>query len=193
MTTKATRDVLDLAVRPVTNVDIDGGSLDGTPIGVTTPDVGFFTNLTTNNLTVTNSIDLSAASVVGTVNAYYADIAEYYHADAIYAPGTVLALGGVNEVTVATDGEDILSVVSTAPAIVLNNGENDLDTPVVLKGRVPVRVIGPVKKFDHLVLSNIPGVAMAYDGGSGVTIGRALSSSDEDGEHLVEAVVSINI
>jgi len=50
-----------------------------------------------------------------------------------------------------------------------------------LVGRVPVRVIGPVKKFDKLVLSDIPGVAISKRiKDSGLVIGIALESIDTE-------------
>lgn len=45
MVTKATRDVLDLSIRPVLDADINGGTIDGTTIGATTPSTGEFTTL----------------------------------------------------------------------------------------------------------------------------------------------------
>ena len=36
-------------------------------------------------------------------SAQYADMAERFHADAEYAPGTIVKLGGVNEVTICDD------------------------------------------------------------------------------------------
>ena len=65
MVTKATRDVVDLATRPVLSIDIDGGSIDGTAVGSTTPDVGFFTNGQVANLDVTSTADFTGAVVTG--------------------------------------------------------------------------------------------------------------------------------
>ena len=68
MTTKATRDVIDLATRPVTDIVIDGTgvtSIDSTPIGATTPDTGKFTSVTAPNLTISTLADFTGATVVG--------------------------------------------------------------------------------------------------------------------------------
>lgn len=212
-TTKATRDVIDLATRPITNLQCTGGNIDGTVIGNTTPAVGKFTNLFGNAIKVNASgnLDVSAGGVtiIGTINAYYAaDIAECYLADAEYAPGTVLAWGGSAEVTTATDPHTVAGVVTTNPSFLLNSlpAEGDeIKVGLTLMGRVPVRVVGPVKKHDLLVLSSIPGVAKAAIGygGMGVIVGRALTDATCCGdpadcigctkEHLVEAAVRFHI
>ena len=84
--------------------------------------------------------------------ANYADLAELYLSDYAYEAGTVVRVGGEFEVT-ATDGDhnhSVLGVVSAFPAYLMNNQlENGL--PVALKGRVPVKVGGTVKKGDRLV------------------------------------------
>jgi len=82
MITKATRDVLDLSVRPVNKLVVNnvGNALgprriDATTIGVTVPDVGFFTNLRSTAATVSNFqsssviisnlLDVTGATVIG--------------------------------------------------------------------------------------------------------------------------------
>ena len=198
MVTKATRDVIDLKVRPVTDgIDIQGDCsanfvMNGTTIGGTTPCDGTFVDLTATNLVVTGTIDASTATLIGTWAATYSDIAEFYEADAKYAPGTVVKIGGDKEIT-ATDravDEDVFGVVSSQPAYVLNSGKEGLYLPVALIGRVPVRATGPVKKGDRMVSSNVAGVARAMkDSEKGCTVvsfGRALVDDDGDGERLVE-------
>ena len=84
--------------------------------------------------------------------ANYADLAELYLSDYAYEAGTVVRVGGEFEVT-ATDGNhnhSVLGVISAYPAYLMNNQlENGI--PVALKGRVPVKVGGTVKKGDRLV------------------------------------------
>lgn len=153
-TTKVTRDVFDGSVRPISSIDIDGGSIDGTPIGANTPDVGFFTNLEASNLTVTNSVDFSGASLTG-VNAFYADLAERYESDHMYEPGTVVKLGGEKEITKTTlaGDVDVFGVISSDPAFTMNSqpGQDDTMLPVAMIGRVPCKVVGPVRKGQRLV------------------------------------------
>jgi hypothetical protein len=55
-----------------------------------------------------------------------------------------------------------------------NNNEGIIQN-IALVGRVPVKVIGKVKKFDKLVLSNTPGVArIKQKDEKNTTIGIAL-------------------
>lgn len=153
-TTRVTRDVFDGTVRPINAIDIDGGTIDGTPIGTTTPDVGFFTNLEASNLVVTNSVDFTGATLTG-INAFYADIAERYEADHMYEPGTVVKLGGEKEITMTTlaGDADVFGVVSSDPAFVMNSqpGQSEMMLPVAMIGRVPCKVVGPVRKGQRLV------------------------------------------
>jgi len=91
------------------------------------------------------------------VQAAYADIAERYEADAEYSPGTVLMVGGEKEVTLpdAHATTAVAGVVSTQPGYMLNSdaGSDSTHPFIALKGRVPCKVIGPVKKGDLLVAS----------------------------------------
>lgn len=93
-------------------------------------------------------------------SARYADLAEMYLADRSYPVGTVVKVGGEKEVTAYTALDYIraLGTISDKPAYLMNK---DLEggVPVALKGRVPVRVLGPVKKGQGLGASAISGVA----------------------------------
>ena len=84
--------------------------------------------------------------------ANYADLAELYLSDFAYEAGTVVQIGGEEEITMC-DGKanhSILGVVSAYPAYLMNNQlENGI--PVALKGRVPVKVGGTIKKGDRLI------------------------------------------
>ena len=106
---------------------------------------------------LTDVLNVTAAS------ALYADIAERYEADAVYEPGTVLVIGGDKEVTTTTIHGDIAvaGIVSTKPAYMMNKdaGTDETHPYIALKGRVPCKVFGPVKKGDLLVTSSIPGYA----------------------------------
>jgi hypothetical protein len=79
-------------------------------------------------------------------------LAELYLSDFAYEAGTVVQIGGEEEVTASTgeSNHSILGVVSAYPAYLMNNQlENGI--PVALKGRVPVKVGGTIKKGDRLV------------------------------------------
>ena len=127
--------------------------------------------------------------------ALYADLAERYHADAVYEYGTVVRIGGDKEITATTKEycEEVFGVISDKPAFAMNSGAGNSDTHpyVALSGRVPVRVVGKVNKGDRLVSSNVAGHAMA--GGPGLNwqyvIGRALEDKINEEPGIIEAVV----
>ena len=119
--------------------------------------------------------------------AQYADLAEKYLADAEYEAGTVVMIGGEKEVTACTWGKRAIGVVSTNPAFMMNK---DLEggTYIALKGRVPVKVIGSVKKGDDLIATNDGMAMMSVPHASGV-FAVALESSDDAGVKIIEALV----
>ena len=117
--------------------------------------------------------------------AAFADLAEKYLADAVYEPGTVLRLGGTAEVTICAtyESEAIAGIVSTNPAYIMNDTlENGI--AIALKGRVPCKVKGSVKKGDILVSSSTPGYAEVRKYGHRTNplavLGKALQDFDGD-------------
>jgi hypothetical protein len=147
-----------------------------------------------NNTSNIGSSSSKFSNIFGvTVNATYADLAEYYTADDRYGPGTVVCFGGDQEITQSTYSHDtaIAGVISTNPAYLMNVDLQD-GLPVALQGRVPCRVRGMIAKGDRLVSSDVPGVAERLDMTRyqpGCIIGKALESHDSAGEGLIEVVV----
>ena len=153
-----------------------------------------------------NSIDLGGASnrynevyavtFQGTAtSAQYADLAEKYVSDKDYDVGTVMIFGGSAEVTQSTKQNcpSIAGVVSTDPAFLMNEG---LEGGIVLalRGRVPVKVTGAVRKGDVLICSNTPGHAEAapfkgYHVTGPSMIGIAISEHLSSGTGVVEAQI----
>ena len=88
-------------------------------------------------------------------SAKYADLAERFAADNVYTPGTLMALGGAEEITQVNEEntENVFGVISSRAAYLMNAGAGDNDThpAIAISGRVPVRVIGEVRKGDRLV------------------------------------------
>jgi len=130
-------------------------------------------------------------------SAQYADVAERFAADAVYEAGTVVELGGSQEITkaIAELSETVFGVISTRAAYLMNSGAGDDAThpPVAMTGRVPVQCTGIVTKGDRLVSagngiarSAKPGEATAFN-----TIGRALVDKSGTGVGTVEAIVTI--
>lgn len=90
---------------------------------------------------------------VGTATAAnYADLAEKYLPDTEYEVGTVVVVGGDKEITESTYGQRAIGAISENPAYMMN-AELEGGIYVALKGRVPVKVSGPINKGDRLVAS----------------------------------------
>ena len=131
--------------------------------------------------------NLLANTFDGTATAaQYADLAEKYLADKEYEPGTVVSIcqHEEHEVEACSAGKRAIGVVSTNPGFMMNK---DLEggTYIALKGRVPVKVYGPVNKGDELVAGD-NGCAVR---GENKVFAMALESSNDAGIKLVEALV----
>lgn len=131
---------------------------------------------------------IKATYFVGTAtSANYADLAEKYLADAEYEVGTVVAVGGEKEVTACSVGQRALGAVSGKPAYLMNF-ELENGTPIALKGRVPVKVTGPVRKGQRLVAGE-NGTAVGANSAHMDVFAIALEDNQEAGVKLVECVI----
>ena len=158
---------------------------------------------------VTNTVNIGSAGnrfanvhatfLVGTsVTAQYADLAERFAADAPMLPGTVVELGGAQEITQAVQelSEAVFGVISTRAGFLMNGdaGDNNTHPAIAVNGRVPVRVVGVVRKGDRLVSAGM-GLARAAKR-TEITafnvIGRALENKTTDDEGTIEAIVKLN-
>ena len=131
------------------------------------------------------------------IDANYADLAERFEADTEYEAGTVVELGGSAEITLVSQelSEKVFGVISTRAAYLMNGraGTNATHPPVAMTGRVPVKVVGQVRKGDRLVSAG-NGVARAAQAGEATAfnvIGRALKDKLDAVEGTVEAIVTI--
>jgi hypothetical protein len=131
------------------------------------------------------------------VNANYADVAERFAADEMLEPGTVVELGGSEEITKVTGdlSDNVFGVISTRAAYLMNSnaGNDKTHPPVAMTGRVPVKVVGTVNKGDRLVSAG-NGLARAAQPGEATAfnvIGRSLESKQNQEQGLVEAIVTI--
>lgn len=132
------------------------------------------------------------------ITAQYADLAERFESDRPYGAGTVVSLGGPKEITAVSQelSEDVFGVISTRAAYLMNGGAGSDDThpAVAVSGRVPVRVVGKVRKGDRLVSAG-NGIARAANRNEMSpwnVIGRALHDKTDTGEGTVEAIVKLN-
>ena len=162
--------------------------------------VGTLTGLTVSGAIVPNanaSVNLGSTSawwnnIYGTAtHALYADLAENYQADKLYAPGTVVMFGGDFEVTLAdADTSAVAGVVSTNPAHLMNGGLSGQNVAAVaLQGRVPCSVIGPVKKGDLMVSAGHGFAKSATNPAVGTVIGKSLYDYPGHGKAVIEVVV----
>lgn len=130
--------------------------------------------------------------VGATINATYADLAEYYSSDREYESGTVVVFGGEKEVTVTTTINDtrIAGVVSTSPAYTMNTKLVGQRICLALQGRAPCKVIGPVHKGDLLTTSDTAGYATrATEPTLGAILGKSLENNFTQGPCIVEIAV----
>jgi hypothetical protein len=141
-----------------------------------------------------NSVNASIFRGVAT-SAYYADLAERYEADSVYDEGTVVVIGGLKEVTISTEHAStaVAGVVSKNPAYLMNSeaGSDETHPAIALKGRIPCKIYGPVRKGELLVTSgHRPGYATARQLGDdpNAVIGKAL----EDFKGLV-GIIEIKV
>ena len=129
-------------------------------------------------------------------SAQYADVAERFASDTTYPAGTVVELGGIAEITVSLTelSENVFGVISTQAAYLMNSaaGTDETHPPIAMTGRVPVRVVGMVRKGDRLVSAGFglarsakPGEASAFN-----VIGRSLEDKLDTNEGTVEAIVA---
>lgn len=195
----------------VGNVTSSGGNIAFTIGGISNVMVLATTGAVVTGIS-TPSIDHTGTNAVGNIGsassyfnrlfatattALYADVAERFAADEELAPGTVVELGGSAEITKAKQEltENVFGVISTNAAYLMNGGagEDSTHPPVAMTGRVPVQVVGVVRKGDRLVSAG-NGVARAAQPGEATAfnvIGRALVDKLSPESGTIEAIVTI--
>ena len=155
-----------------------------------------------DSMSASTLVDIRA-NIVHAVStgAQYSDVAERFATNMPLREGTVVMIGGEEEITEAT-GEltnKVFGVVSTKPAFMMNAsaGNNDTHPYIAMVGRVPVRVIGMANKGDRLVLSSNNGVARALAENETATteqvIGAVLQNKIDASEHTIECVAQCRV
>jgi len=134
--------------------------------------------------------NLAANLFQGTATqARYADLAEKYSTAKELAPGTVVCVSASTEYEVepVRRGCIAIGVVSTDPAVMMNS---DAEGQYIgLKGRLPVKVIGPVNKGEEVYVDDEGAASTTIDGGS--LVGIALETNNDEGLKLVECVLKV--
>jgi hypothetical protein len=179
---------------------ITGGAITGSSLTVSTGNISGG-NINNNNSNGVGNIG-SATTYFNRVfaqatTALYADVAERFAADEVLEAGTVVELGGVAEITRSLEelSENVFGVISTRAAYLMNSGagEDDTHPPVAMTGRVPVKVVGTVRKGDRLVSAGA-GIARAARSGEATSfnvIGRSLVDKTTPESGTIEAIVTI--
>ena len=184
--TSATRTVT--AGNSITLTNANGVSGDITVGLSTTPTVNSIVKSGTNGVGDIGSSGNKFGTIYGVAtSAQYADLAEKYLSDEDYPVGTVMMVGGTQEVTASKWGCRAIGVVSENPAFRMNEGLEG-GTFIALKGRVPVRIIGVVRKGD-LINASAGGVGSVSVGHTTDYFGIALETNGDAGEKLVECVI----
>lgn len=136
-----------------------------------------------------SSGNLTAVIFNGTATkARYADLAEKYSTATELPAGTAVAVCACegHEVEPASASNHCIGVVSTDPAYMMNSEAEG--QYIALKGRVPVRVKGAVKK-GQAVYAMTDGVCTTL--ATTALVGLALESNDNIDEKLVECVLKV--
>jgi hypothetical protein len=136
-----------------------------------------------------SSGNLRAVLFQGTATtARYADLAEKYTVEKEWPIGTAMTVcsHSTHEACPASISSIVIGVTSENPAYLMNS---EIEGQAIgLKGRLPVRVIGPVKKgqavyiWENGVCSTTPTTSM---------VGLALETNLSDNEKLVECVLKV--
>ena len=146
------------------------------------------TALRFNSLTQT----LFAQIFDGTATAArYADLAEKYLSDKKYSVGTIMMVGGKEEVTAAknTRKHAVIGIVSDKPAYLMNS-ELKNGLIIGLKGRLPIRLIGTCEKGDLITISDKAGVGEKTDDMYNLPFRIiALENKETEEEGLIEVVI----
>ena len=133
--------------------------------------------------------DITARKFIGiATSAQYADLAEKYTTEDEYTVGTVVAVCAheEHEMALANVGAIVAGVISENPAYLMNADSEG--QAVALKGRVPVRVIGPVKKGEPVFVFQD---GITSTDGQGEIVGIALETNTDQAEKLIECFLKV--
>ena len=184
--TAITRSIAGSTSITVTNGDAVSGNPTIALSG--TPEVSALIKIGTNGSGNIGQTGNRFGTIFGTATtAQYADLAEKYTTDVEYEAGTVLAVainGDAEATQTWQSGQRVLGVISTNPAFLMNDEADG--QAIALRGRVPVKVIGPIRKGQPLIC-NQDGKGMYGDTSNSFAI--ALETNEDANVKLVECVI----
>lgn len=181
----------------------NGNGVSGNPVINILPTAAVTLGALTTGAVTTPSVTKSGTNGVGDIgqtgnrfgtifgtstSARYADLAEKYTTDKEYETGTVLVVSQDDSGAEATQSwlsaQRVLGVVSAKPAFLMN--DESPGQALALRGRVPVKVIGPIRKGQPLITTQ-DGYAIYGDHQNSFAI--ALESNTASEVKLVECVI----
>ena len=156
----------------------------------------FKKTVSTNGIVQNNAGDLYCGNAHAVAYcALYRDLGERFAINTPAPKGSIVALGGEAEIKLATMQDQVFGVIATDPALRMNEnaGTDETHPYICWAGRIPCRVIGKVKKFDKIFLSETAGVGTTKHTGHKKFVGIALENKDTIEEGSVEIVSKIQI
>ena len=148
-------------------------------------------DLSSDNPVTNHGGNIYAGAITGiSMAAQYRDLGERFEIDNEAPKGSIVCLGGDKEITLATNKDKPFGIIATEPALRMNNdaGLDETHPFICWCGRVPCRVIGTVKKFDKIYISDIPGVGSTNKLCNRKCIGIALQDKNNSEEGLIEVI-----
>jgi len=138
-----------------------------------------------DNRTITADVFNGIAS-----QARFADLAEKYTTEAEFPVGTVMTVceHEEHEICPCRLSSHPVGVISADPAYLMNKDLENAQA-IALEGRVPVRVVGSVKKGQKLFVDADGCASVHFDGNP--LVGIALESNADESEKLVEAILKL--
>lgn len=135
---------------------------------------------------ITSAGDMHSAGIVA---ATFSDLAENYMPDQEIEAGSVVSLGGDEEITISTIDMDtmVAGIISSKPGFLLNQNLEG-GAPLALKGRVPCKVQGDIKRGDLLVSAGNGRARAEENPRVGSLIAKAME--DSTGIAVIEVLVA---
>ena len=174
-----------------------GGTITANKAAIfnSTVEVNDHVTTTTNNTLDIGTASNKFANVYATTfqgnatSANYADLAEKYTTDEEHPIGTVMMVnhGPNGETTNCTNSGIPVGVISEKPAFLMNSAAQG--QALALKGRVPVRISGPIRKGEAVYAYHNGCASVEFNGAH--IVGIALESNDFEGEKMIECILKL--
>ncbi|MBI4096910.1 MAG: hypothetical protein HY428_00650, partial [Candidatus Levybacteria bacterium] len=183
----------DLNVSVGNNITFDDGTLFLNSVGNR---IGINTTFPNNTLHILGSLNVTGnVSIGGNLTFEQADYAELFESDVDLERGDVVCLDAEKKISKCQKRADnsVVGAVSMNPSIIGRNLGFKQAYAVGLVGVVPVKVKGPVERFDLLTSSSVQGYAeTATLRDFGAIIGKSMEPCDSGKKCVVDVLVGLN-